>query len=180
MINFNSNLTNKILGYYLLNDKKRHYLRELAKIFSVDPGNLSRHLSELEKEGIIESEISGQQKYFFLNAGYPLLNEVKRIYEAKFSLPLLLKETLSHLNGLKEVYIFGSYAKNSLEADSDIDVLLIGSHDALAARKAVLPLQKRLGREINMIDFSEREYGAKKDEDEFLIRVFKDPLIKVL
>jgi len=180
MINFNTNLTNKILGYYLINTDKKSYSLELSRILEVDPGNLSRKLRELEEEGILESEIAGRQKYFFLNKKYPLLNEVKRIYEAKFSLPLLLKEALAPLAGLKEAFIFGSYAKDSLSADSDIDVLLIGSHSALSARQAVLALQKRLGREISIIDFTEEEYQAKKAADDFLKNIFSGPHIRII
>lgn len=180
MVNLNSNLVNKILGYYLINNGQKSYSLELARILSVDPGNLSRQLKELEKEGLMESEVVGRQRYFFLNKQYPLLSEIKRIHEVKFSLPLLLKEVLAPLGGLKEAYIFGSYAKGSLSADSDIDLLLIGSHDAFAARKAVLSLQKRLGREISIIDFSEEEYQNKKNSDDFLKNVFGGQYVKIV
>jgi len=180
MINFNSNLVNKILGYYLINSDKKSYSLELARLLLVDPGNLSRQLKSLEKEGILESEVIGRQKYFCLNKRYYLLNEVKKIYEVRFSLPLLLKESLASLRGLKEAYIFGSYTKDSLNPDSDIDVLLIGSHDALLARKAILALQKRLGREINIIDFSPEEFKDKKNTDDFLKNVFSGSYIKVV
>jgi predicted nucleotidyltransferase len=180
MINLESNLIRQILAYFFINDRKKVYLRELAKILTIDPGNLSKKLSELENKGILESETAGRLKFFFLNPRYPLLKEIKKIYEAQYSLPILLKEALAPLSGLKEAYIFGSYAKDSLSDESDIDVLLIGSHRALEARKVVLPLQKRLGREINMIDFTLAEYkNKKKNKDDFLKNILAGDHIRI-
>jgi predicted nucleotidyltransferase len=181
MINFKSNLTRQILDYYLVNTSEKKYLRELAGILSVDPGNLSKKLAELEKEGFLESTEEGKQKYFFINLKYPFLKEIKKIYQSQFSLPLLLKEKLRKLRGLKEAYIFGSYAKDKLTTASDIDLLLVGDFDSLEANRLVLPLQKNINREINIIDFSQREFlNKQRAGDDFLKHIFSEPTIKVI
>ena len=41
---------------------------------------------ELEEEGVLESSKRGNQKYYFLNKKYPLLKEVKKIFELKYGL----------------------------------------------------------------------------------------------
>lgn len=181
MLNLQSKFTNEIIGYFFVNPAKRLYLKQLSDVLDVDTGNLSRQIKNLETDGIINSEIEGRQKYFFLNPNYPYLKEVQKIHEAQFSLPLLFKKALSAVKGIKEAYIFGSYAKNTMVAESDIDLLLIGSHDALEARRVILPLQKRIGREINMIDFSEQEYKEKKAKnDDFLKNIFSGKFIKII
>lgn len=181
MLNLQSKFTNEIIGYFFVNPTKRLYLKKLSEVLDVDAGNLSRQIKKLEVDGIINSEIEGRQKYFFLNPNYPYLNEIQKIYNAQFSLPLLFKKTLSSVKGIKEAYIFGSYAKNTMVAESDIDLLLIGNHDALKARRVILPLQKKIGREINMIDFSEHEYQDKKAAgDDFLKNIFFGKFIKII
>lgn len=181
MIKLNSSLEAKILSYYFTNPSKRIYLRKLAGILEADPGNLSKKLAELEKEGLLSAETEGRQKYFYLNKGYPFLAEIKKLHQAEFSLPRIFTETLSGISGLKEAYIFGSYAKGAFKNESDIDVLLIGSHSAREARKAILPLQKRIGREINMIDFSESEFKKKKKQgDDFLKNIFSGKYIRII
>ena len=51
MLNLKSDIVIKVLGYYFLNPKSRHYVRELAELLKIDPGNLSKKMSELKKEG---------------------------------------------------------------------------------------------------------------------------------
>jgi len=178
MINLKARLIRQILDYFFINQSKKIYGRDLAKILKADPGNLSKKLKELESDGLLKSETVGQLKFFFLDSHYSLLKEIKKIYETQYSFPFLLKETLASLDGLQEAYIFGSYAKNSFNSESDLDVLLIGSHRALEARQAVLSLQKRLGREINIVDFTPEEYKQKKNDD-FLKNVFSGNHIKI-
>ena len=83
MINFleisKSRLRNKILLHFFTNPDDEKYLREIAIILGEDPGNLSKEMSKLEKEGIFLSADRGKQKYFSLNKKYPLFEELKSI-----------------------------------------------------------------------------------------------------
>lgn len=48
----------------------------------------------------------------------------------------------------------------------------MGDHDIIVAREYLLPLERRLSREINVIDYSLKEYEKKlKEKDSFLLRV---------
>lgn len=181
MIQFRSKITLKLLDYFLLNPTKAHYINELAGMFSLDPGNLFRKLRELEGEGILISENRGNQKYYSLNKNYPLLKELKKTYQVKYGLTKLLKEKLSGIKKLKEAYIFGSYASDSLQQESDIDLLLIGEHSPLEARRSLIPFQKNIGRELNIIDLTERELEKRKrNKDEFINNIFSNKVIKLI
>ena len=181
MVEFNSKITVKLLGYFFLNPTKKHYINELAGLLDLDPGNLFRELKKLEKEGVLLSELSGRERYFSLNKDYPLLGEWKKIYELKYGLVELFKQRLKGLKGLKHAYIFGSYAQGNLSATSDIDLLLVGNHSALEARKMILVLENDLSREINIIDLSPEDFkGRQQREDDFIKRVFKDGVINLV
>ena len=181
MLNLRSNIIVKLLGYYFLNPKEKKYVNELAKILGVDAGNLDRKLKELEKEGILISESKGYQKYYFLNTNYPLLNEVKKIYNAKYGLKERFAAILKKLKGLEEAYFFGSYAKDALQQESDIDVLLIGEHSSFEAKKLLLDLEKELQREINIINLTRKEFlERKKKRDEFIKNIFSEKIIKII
>ncbi len=181
MFEFRSKITIKVLGYFLLNPQRRRYVNELAGLLEVDPGNLFRKLKELESEGILVSEMRGNQRYYALNKKYPLLHELKHFFRAKYGVEEMLKQKLSKLKGLREAYIFGSYAKNSLQQESDIDLLLIGDHSTLEAKRLILPLAKEIQREINIVDFSSKEFGRKKKSgDEFLKNIFSQKNIKII
>jgi len=181
MISFKSKIAVRVLGYFFANPDKRHYINELAEILSLDPGNLHRKLKELEKEGVAVYEEKGNQKYYFLNKKYPLLHEVKKIFEAEHGVPQSIKKELFGLKGLKEAYIFGSYAKNSLQQESDIDLLLVGDHSSIEAKRRLLPLQKAIGRDINVVDMGQEEFSqAKQKNDPFIKNIFSDKIIEVI
>lgn len=181
MHNFKSKITQKVLDYFFLNKNAKHYINELANILDIDPGNLFRKLKELELDGILSSESQGNQKYFFLNKKYPLLTEIEKVYNSKFGLIKSFKDRLNDLQGLKSAYIFGSYANGNFSNESDLDILLIGEHSTIAAKRIILPLQKTLKREINIIDLTEKELKNKLNKkDEFLSHIFSNKNIKIL
>ena len=181
MLNLKSSIVNKVLGYYFLNPDSRHYSRVLAGLLKIDPGNLSKKMSELKKEGLFLVETEGKNNYFTLNKKFPLLKEYQNIYEAKFGVVKSLKLALKEVPGLSDAYIFGSYAKGNFEEASDIDLLVIGSQDHIQISRALSVLEKRWHREINIIDFSSKEFSQKmKKNDFFLKNIFSDKTIKII
>jgi DNA-binding transcriptional ArsR family regulator len=73
MLFLGSNLRRKLLTYLYSNRSARIYVRQMAAILGVDPTNLSRELSRLEREGLLRSEVEGRQRYYSINPGYPYL-----------------------------------------------------------------------------------------------------------
>lgn len=162
MVSLKSKITLLVLNYFFLNPQAKKYTNELARLLRVDPKNLDRKLKELEKEGLLKSEFSGKQRYFFLNRRYLLLKEYKKIILKTVGFEKKLAEKLAVLPGLADAYIFGSYVKDKMDAVSDIDILLVGSHSPIEAQRLILPFQKEIQREINIIDMSKKEFAVKK------------------
>lgn len=180
MISLRSKITQKVLNYYFLNPKAKKYTNELARLLLLDPKNLDRKLKELEKQGLLKSEFSGKQRYFFLNTKYPLLKEYKKIVLKSFGLEKRLEQLLNKIPAIKQAYLFGSYTKNKLDVSSDIDLLLVGSHSALQAQKIILPLQKEIEREINIVDMTEKEFTKKKKNNDPFIKQALSKAIKII
>lgn len=181
MLEIKSKIAEKVLGYYFVNKKARHYVNELARLLELDPGNLDRKLRDLEKEGILNSENQGNLRYFSLNEKYPLFAEFEKIYKLKYGVEKKLTDALKKLKGLKEAYIFGSYAKNKLSSESDIDILLIGNHSSLEAKRLTAKLGNELKRELSIIDMTEEEFKKRKSKkDEFIENINKNKTIKLI
>lgn len=181
MQNLKSTIVNKVLGYYFINPQARHYTRDLARVLNLDPGNLSRKMIALVNDGLFISEGEGRNRYFKLNRQFPYLKEYKKIYESENGVELEIKKALQGASGLEEVYIFGSYAKGNFSAGSDIDLLLIGNHDIDEAARKINVLEKRWGREINVIDLSRQEFNKrKKNKDFLLLDIFNNKTIKII
>ena len=116
-----------------------------------------------EKEGLLIKDKKGNLSVYQVNKRYPFLPELKKIFKKSFGIEIILREKLKGIKGLKMAVIFGSYAKDKLSAESDIDLLLIGSHDSLEAIKKILDMEEQFGREINIVDMTEKEFEKKAE-----------------
>ncbi len=176
MIITKSKIGNKILNYFFVNKNARHYINELARILELDPKNVDKKLKEFEVAGILKSEFSGNQRYFFINSQFPLLNQYEQIFKKTSGIENIIKLFVEKNNSIKEAYIYGSYINGKFDDFSDIDILIVGSHSSLDVQKKVLPIQKSINREINITNFNEAEFNKKKNKDPFIIEVLKNSI----
>lgn len=179
MISLRSKVTQSVLNYFFLNPSERRYVNELARLLSVDLKNLHLKLKELEREGLLKSEFIGKERHFSLQKSHPLLKEYRKIFLQTVGFEKRLRDTFHRLPGVEEAYLFGSYAKNRMDAASDIDLLVIGSHSSIALQKITSAFQKSSGREINAISMTRGEF-LKKRKSGFLKNIFSDAHIKIL
>jgi len=179
MISLKSQITQKVLNYFFINPTAKCYINELAKILKVDPKNLLRKLNELEKEGLFTSEFSGRQKYYYLNKSFPLLKLYKEIFLKTLGIENILRKIISSDSKIIEAYIFGSYASNKMDQISDIDLLIIGDHSSIDIINKINKIQKEIGREINVINFTLEEFKKKKQTDNLIMNIFSNKIIKL-
>ena len=180
MISLRSKNTKAILGYMFLHEDAELYVNEMARKFSLDDGNLSRKLKELEREGILKCRERGHKCYYSLNRGYPLLKEYRGIVLKTIGLEQKLRDALTRIPGIEQAFLFGSYAGGTMDASSDINLLVAGRHDTLALQKAVAGIQKEIDREINVISMAPREYKEKLKKDPFLKSLTQKKKIQIV
>jgi len=185
MINFleitKSRLRNKILLHFFTNIDDEMYLREMALRLKEDPGNLSKELSKLEKEGVFISQFRGKQKYFFLNKDYPLFSELKSIIFKTIGIRGSLQNIINKTSGIVSAFIYGSFATGKENASSDIDLYLIVRDSVFNENNFISKidgLEKTISREINYIYYSEEEWEKQINEnDSFIINIKMGPKI---
>jgi len=181
MISLRSKVTIKLLDYYFLNMHAQHYINELARILELDPKNTETKLKEFEKEGLFKSEFRGKQRYFYLAKDNPVLEHYRQIFLKTHGIEKRLKDMIGNIKGLKEAYLFGSYASNKMDSSSDIDLLAIGTHSVLELQRVIAKLQKDTGREFNVTNLNMKEFEAKKkNKDPFINGVFKTKTIRLV
>ncbi len=168
MISLRAKETKAVLGYLFLHEDAELYVNEMARKFSLDDGNLSRKLKALAGEGILKCRDSANACYYSLNREYPLFKEYRGIVLKTIGFEQKLREAVSGVQGVEQAFIFGSYAKGTMDAASDIDLLVVGRHDTLALQSAITGLQKEMDREINLISMGSKEYKEKLKKDPFL------------
>ena len=181
MISLRSKVAIKLLDYYFLNPDAQAYINELARILGLDPKNTETKLKEFEKEGLFKSEFRGKQRYFFLAKDNPVLEHYRQIFLKTYGIEKRLKEALGVIKGLKQAYLFGSYASNKMDSSSDIDILAIGSHSVLEFQRAIAKLQKDTGREFNVTNLSQKEFKDKREaKSAFINSIFRTKTIRLI
>lgn len=181
LFNFHkSALRAKILLYFFTNPDARLYVREMAKVFRVDATNLSKELSRLEQEGVFASQVRGRQKYFTLKkeGEYPFYNELRSLVFKTIGVEGGLKSFLERIGGIECAFIYGSFAKGKESAESDIDMMIIGTPDQDALLEKFEAFEKDVGREINYNVYSSREFKKRRAaKDSFVTNVIKSKKI---
>ena len=181
MVSTKSNVIKALFGFYFLHPERSFYVNEMVRRLGVDKRNLVKKLKELEKEKIFVSELKGNQRYYSLNKKYPLYKEYRNIFMKTAGIEEKLKSALSNVKGIKEAYVYGSYARGNMDAFSDIDIIIIGSHDTIMIQKEISRLQKDMDREINVINIDLKEFNdKKKSRDTFILDIFKNKHIKIV
>jgi predicted nucleotidyltransferase len=181
MLHMRSKARQKLLAYYFTNPTTRHHLRDLAERLSVDPSNLSKEMSRLEREGLFRSEVSGRQKYFQLNREYPLFHEVRSIIAKTIGAVPLLAESLKKIEGIEEAFLYGSFARNQQDAASDVDVLVIGKPKSDTLAEIVQKLERQLAREINYTVLTRKELESRRGrKDAFLENVWHNKRVSLV
>lgn len=181
MIDLRSNLRRTLLTHYFAHPSARLYVRELAGLLGVDPTNLSRELSRLEQEGLFQSELRGKQRYYTLNRKYPLFKEVFSILQRTIGVAPTLTDALKKVPGIESAYLYGSFAKEQVDAASDIDVLIVGTPAAPELAVAVSRLEKLLHREVNYTVIAAQELKRKlSGHDPFLTDIWNGKRVELI
>lgn len=176
-----SKVRRKILSYFFSNTEQELYLREMARLIDEDPGNLSKELSKLEKEQLFSSRFRGNQKYYYLNKEYPLFNEIKSVVFKTIGIKGLIQDLVTYSNGVIAAFIYGSYANNTENSYSDIDLCLIIDNNVFNDNAFIIEInkiEKEISRDIEYIYYSEAEWNQKiKLQDSFILNLISQPKI---
>jgi len=180
MISLRSKVTLELLSYFFLNPHDTLFVGELVEKLCLDKRNLVKKLKELEKEGLLTCERKGNLKLYTINVKYPLYKEYKNLVLKTVGVEEKLRQIVGRIDGIKNAYIYGSYARDELSAHSDIDILIVGCHDLVQLQKKISNLQKKIGREINMINMGIKEFALrKKRKDPFIMETLKEKHIEI-
>ncbi len=181
MISLKSQVTRKVLGFFVLNPQETLYVNELSRKLALDKRNLVKKLHELEKDGILRCEIRGNLRLYGVNPEFPLYQEYRRIVLKTVGVEEQLRKIMTETPGIKEAYIYGSYAQDALSAHSDLDLLVVGDHEIKALQRKINLLQREIGREINSVNISEAEFKKRIGmKDPFIAGVLRGKTIKLV
>ena len=159
------------------------HLSELRRLTGLGSASLQRELNRLAGAGLVLSERVGNQRRFQANRTSLVFGELEGLTRKTLGAAPVLREALLPLgNRLKAAWIYGSVAKQSDTASSDIDVMLVGDNMPMADVLACLtPLEAQLGRKINPACYTPKKFQRRRtDPASFVSRVFAQPTVALV
>ncbi len=150
--------------------RDRYHLRELARRASTSAGTAARELARLSADGLVVSEMEGRQRYFRVNTASALYQPIRDLVRRTIGAPAVLRRHLAEVPGIERAMIFGSYADGRLRADSDIDLLIVGTPDRDLITEALEAAAGELGRDVNEVVMTDTEYGERQQRKDGFVQ----------
>ncbi len=156
------------------------YANEIVRYAGLGIGTVQRELARLSEVGLLVVTRLGNQKHYQANVASPIFEELHGIVVKTFGVADVIKEALLPMaNKIQLAFIYGSVAKGSDTAESDIDLMLIAEGVSYTALMTLLgEVEAQLGRAVNPTLYSPAELKRKRQEDNaFVQRVLQQPKI---
>jgi predicted nucleotidyltransferase len=105
----------------------------------------------------------------------PIYRELRSIFAKTVGLIPTLRDVLRPFeNKVVCAFVYGSVARHEERATSDVDLMVIGSVGLAELAPSLGKVEKRLGREVNVANYSVDEFRNKVAQgDHFLTTVLK-------
>lgn len=173
----------RVLGLLYGQPHRDYGVSELIAATGAGSGAVQRELAKLAAVGLITVQRTGNQKRYQADPHSPIHDELVSIMQKTIGLGGPLGEALGPIAGdIVAAFVYGSVAKRSDTAHSDIDLMIISDTLGYADLMRVLDgAQARLGRAVNPTLYTRADYAKRlREENAFLQRVLQQPKIWII
>lgn len=173
----------RVLGLLFGQPQRRFQSAELIRLAGSGTGSVHRLLTRLEAAGLVTTQRIGNQKHYQANADSPVFAELAGLVRKTVGLVQPLQDALAPLAGqIAAAFVYGSVAKGTDRADSDIDLMVIADGLDYGTLYAAMPaVEAALGRTVSPNLMSRTEWRRKSGEpDSFAARIAAQPRLLVL
>lgn len=175
-----SRLQAELLTLILLNPDREWTLTELARRVGGSVSSAQREVARAEQTGVIISRRLGNTRLVRARQS-PLTAPLTELLLRSFGPRQVVAEEFIGIDGVKSLYIFGSWAARYLGVEgrhpADVDVLVIGKPDRNILEDATQRAQQRLAREVNVTVRSVTWW--QEGDDSFHGEICNRPLVPI-
>ena len=158
-----------------LSDQSLH-LRELARRSGFAIGTIQTEMKKLVRLDLVERRKDGNRVYYQANKNHPLYGDIQQLVFKTSGLVDEFQRAVGDEEAIQIAFLFGSAATGKLAAESDVDLLVIGDIGLRQLLSLLTGVSDRIGREINPIVMSAREFGKRvADGEHFITAVLDGP-----
>ena len=107
---------------------RAYHLNELRRLTGLGSASLQRELNRLATAGLVDAQAVGNLRRFQANPQSPVYAELVTLTRKTLGTVPVLRDALQPLQpNLQSAWVYGSVAKQTDTASSDIDVMLVGN-----------------------------------------------------
>lgn len=165
---FGSKTKARVLELLLTHPGQTYHLRGLADAAGTDSGNTSRMLGGLVDSGLVLAAPDSHSTRYSINSGSSLVAPLRQlvIYAGALITDLRLVAEGLAAGGRQVDYsgVYGSVAAGTDDADSDIDVLVVGEPSGVSAQAAFKAVGRKHRKQVNVVVVTTAELAERLRE----------------
>jgi predicted nucleotidyltransferase len=173
----------RVLALLFGQPDRRFQSAEIIRLADSGTGAVHRQLRRLEEAGLVLVHRTGNQKHYQARRDTPIFAELHGLVVKTVAVVQPLRSALTPLaSRIEAAFVFGSIAKQTDRAKSDLDLLVI-SEDLTYPDlyEALLGAEEVLARPINPRIMTRGEWHAKQlQRDTFAARIAAQPKLFVI
>jgi predicted nucleotidyltransferase len=169
-----SKVQQRVLGLIFGHPERSFYTLEIVRNVHSGTGAVERELSRLRRSGLVRVERIGNQKHYRANQQSPIFEELQSLVLKTVALTEPLKKALQpYSDKIRAAFVYGSVAKGTDTAQSDIDLMVIGDElDYSELYSAAQNAETILSRKVSPIFLSFTDWKRKASEkDSFVNKI---------
>ncbi|HEY2250184.1 MAG TPA: nucleotidyltransferase domain-containing protein [Planctomycetaceae bacterium] len=171
-----------LLRLFFLRPEQSFYLRQIVRTAEVGQGAAQRELARWVEAGLLVRMQRGNQVHYQANPACPVFTELKSLAVKTVGVADVIRDALANLpERIHVAFVHGSVARGTEKADSDVDLVVIGTASFGEVTAAIQAAQQSLGREINPTVYPVHEFRTKlRSKHHFVTSLMETPRIYVV
>jgi predicted nucleotidyltransferase len=168
----------RVLSLLFGNPDRSFYANEIVRFAGAGIGTVQRELERLESAQLVTVSRIGNQKHYQANRDAPIFDELRGIVLKTFGVADHIRSALAPLaKRIQAAFIYGSVAKGTDNANSDIDVMIVSDDVSYPeVIQALTKAESEVRRSINPSVYSTTSWRHKMaDDGGFVRRVMEQP-----
>lgn len=172
----------RVLALLFGKPDQRFYTNEILRSVAMGRGSVTRELDRLCAAGILVRSREANLVFYQANSACPIYPELLSLVRKSFGVAQVLQDALQPAwDRIELAFVYGSVAKASDHAASDLDFMVVGNKLALADIVDLLqPAETILQRVINPTIYERQDLTVRlREQNSFITRVMEQPKLWV-
>lgn len=150
----------RVLDVLLSHPSETYHLRGLAQAAGTDSGNTSKLLKLLVECGLVLAAPDRRSTRYSINSRSPLVAPLRQLVACAGSLMVDLRAVADGI-AARYVGVYGSVASGTDDANSDVDVLVVGDLSVVTAQAAFKAVGRKHDKAVNVVAATTSELARK-------------------